>query len=860
MRGRRRAVILVVALMAVTAIPMLTMRDDEQTPAPEAWTSGARRALDMVTNVRAYPNTQLPETGFVQAFSYARTSLQKTGGSTETWRALGPTNIGGRTLALAFNPENPNTLYAGSASGGLWRSYTAGVGENAWEYVSTGFPVLGVAAIAIAPDDSNTIYIGTGEVYGSPETFPGIGIRTTRGSYGIGLLKSSDGGQTWTKSLDWTLDQRRGVQKVRINPLRPQTVWAATTEGIYRSYNAGATWERIHDVPMGTDIKINPTDTTVVFAAHGGMGSPGHGLYRTQDGGATWLKMDLGLDGPTQFFGKAMLAMAPSNPNIVMAGIGNSNGLSNLTESLTWLVKTTDGGDSWSVVSTRDYSIIQGWYSHAVAIHPADPDTVWTAGMRFSPLRSSNGGANLEFVEELGLFEPTVPGNTLAYPFLHWWADYHDIVFHPTDPNTIYFANDGGVFRTTDGGRTSENCNSGYQVTQFYNGFSNSTTDSLLAVGGMQDNGSALYEGTPDWKRVGGGDGGWTAIRNGDLYLSAQFLRLFIQPDRGDGGFIDITPPLRSAPSFIAPFVVSPVNRNTIYAASTLVHRSTNNGSLWQNMNGGQPLDGNPVISMAVSFQNVNLVYAATAPLNTRAGVFRTDDGGIRWSTITQTLPDRFPTDLAVDPRDDRTVYVVFGGFGTGHVFKSTDAGGTWTDAGAGLPDVPTWAVIVDPFASEHVFIGNDLGVFESTDGGATWAQTATGLPDAVMAFDLSVSRVNRKLRMATHGSGVYERPLGSVPTPTEDEPTTFSVALQANYPNPFRTQTVIPYSLAARADVRLAVYDVAGRRVATLVEAQQGSGQHQVVFDAGGLASGTYIARLEAGGAIHTRTMLIVR
>ena len=856
MRNRRRTVTLVLVLMIVAAITILTMSGGEQKTAPEAWTSEARRALDLVNNVRAYPSTQIPEAGFAQAFADAQSSLQKTGGSTLRWRALGPTNIGGRTLALAFNPENPNTLYAGSASGGLWRSYTAGVGEEAWQYVSTGFPVLGVAAIAIAPDDSNTIYIGTGEVYGSPETFPGIGIRTTRGSYGIGLLKTTDGGQTWTKSLDWTLNQRRGVQKIRINPLRPQTVWAATTEGTYRSYDAGATWQRVHDVVMTTDIKINPADTSTVFTANGGMGSPGHGLYRTQDGGATWQKMNLGV--PTTFFGKAMLAMAPSNPDIVMAGIGNSEGL--FEEPLTWLVKTTDGGDTWSVVSTVDYSIIQGWYSHALAIHPLDPDTVWTAGMRFSPLRSSQGGINLEFADELGLFQPAVPGNSLVYPFIQWWADYHDIVFHPTDPNIIYFANDGGVFRTTDGGKTSENCNSGYQVTQFYNGFSNSTTDSVLAVGGMQDNGSALYEGNPAWKRVGGGDGGWTALRGSDLYLSSQFLRLFIQPDRGDGGFIDITPPVRSNPSFIAPFVVSPINRNTIYAGSSLIHRSTNNGGIWQTMNGGQPLDGNPVISMAISFQSVNVVYAATAPLASRARVFRTDDGGIRWSDITQALPDRFPTDLAVDPNDDRTVFVVFGGFGTGHVFKSTDGGDTWIEAGAGLPDVPTWAVTVDPFASDHVFIGNDLGVFESTDGGATWAQTAVGLPDAVMAFDLSVSRVNRKLRVATHGNGVHERALGGLPTPTEEEPTVFSVVLQANYPNPFRTQTVIPYSLAARTDVRLAVYDVAGRRVATLVEAQQGSGQHQVVFEAGDLASGTYIARLEAGGLVQTRTMTIVR
>ncbi|NIW79968.1 MAG: hypothetical protein GWN16_11135, partial [Calditrichae bacterium] len=128
-----------------------------------------------------------------------------------------------RTLVVEFNPQNPNTIFAGSASGGLWRSYSAGRGADAWEYVPTGFPVLGVSSIAFVPGDSNTFYIGTGEVYNYQNVGTDPAYRSTRGSYGIGILKTTDGGQTWSKSLDWSYNQQHGVWAVEVNPLNPNT-------------------------------------------------------------------------------------------------------------------------------------------------------------------------------------------------------------------------------------------------------------------------------------------------------------------------------------------------------------------------------------------------------------------------------------------------------------------------------------------------------------------------------------------------------------------------------------------------------------------------------------------------------------
>ncbi|MBK8706833.1 MAG: hypothetical protein IPN33_26825 [Saprospiraceae bacterium] len=183
------------------------------------------------------------------------------------WEALGPKNIGGRSISLAFHPLDSNIIYVGTASGGLWRTTTAGIGVNAWERISTGYPVLGVGAIAINPNDPDEMYIGTGEVYNYTAAAPNVYNRLTRGSYGIGILKTTDGGATWTKSLDWSLDELTGVWDLVINPQHPSTVWAATTRGLYRSYDAGQNWEIAHDLEMAMDIEMHPQDTTKIWVS-----------------------------------------------------------------------------------------------------------------------------------------------------------------------------------------------------------------------------------------------------------------------------------------------------------------------------------------------------------------------------------------------------------------------------------------------------------------------------------------------------------------------------------------------------------------------------------------------------------------
>ncbi len=828
--------------------------------AQERIRSGARKGLDMLTLARSYPRPALPDTGYATAFTEfsEQRFLAKRSEDVAPWRKIGPANIGGRTLALAINPDNPDIIWAGSASGGLWRSTSAGLGPEPWQRVETGFPTTSISSIALAPDNPEVIFIGTGEVYGSAESFPGIGRRITRGSYGIGILKSSDGGLTWSKSLDWQYNQRRGVQDIAFNPLNANTIWAATTEGTYRSRDGGATWQKVHDVVMATSVVISAQDTNIVNIACGGMGSPGHGLYRSSDGGATWQKADLAALGIDSFLGKAVLAQAVTAPNIVYASIGNSNGDFS-REFGTWLLRSDDSGATWRIVNTLDYARYQGWYSHYVGVSPFDAGFVACGGVQF--YLSRDGGQTLE--------ETSGTINNFKNPnWLH--VDHHDIAFHPNDSLTFYLASDGGVYRTTDGGATFEHCNTGYQTSQFYAGFSSSVLDSNLAMGGMQDNFTAIYEGKPEWRRVIGGDGGWTAMNQSEndiLFGSSQYLRIYKSIDRGLS-WKRLSLPRGWESNFIAPFLLSTADNRTMYAGASAVFRSDDAGETWTVTNNGTLLDrGNPVIAMAGSATDARVVYIATSPLYARSSVFITRDGGESWQQSSGGLPDRFPTDLFVDPTNHDIAYLTFGGFGSSHLFRTTNGGITWVAIDAGVPDVPAWSVMLDPDDTRIIYLGNDLGVFASRDAGETWQPWSEGLPDAVFAMDLSGSPANTSLRVATHGNGVYERPLlSTLPADTPVEVPT-EITLLQNYPNPFSqiAGTTFRFYLPQAEFVSLRIFDLRGRELATLIDQNLPRGWRQINWDGrdnNGLrvGSGVYFFTLRVNATTHRGKLTILR
>ena len=203
---------------------------------------------------------------------------------------------------------------------------------------------------------------------------------------------------------------------------------------------------------------------------------------------------------------------------------------------------------------------------------------------------------------------------------------------------------------------------------------------------------------------------------------------------------------------------MAPSDPDIIYAGAQRLWRSDNLGDLWIPTS-EDPVDGeNPILTIAIDPGNPYLVYVATAsPTGASAGVFKSANGGVSWESM-NGLPDRVAMDISIHPEDPERVYVVFSGFGSAHLYRSEDGGDSWQPLGeAYLPDVPANTLAIDPLYPDHMYLGNDLGVFASTDGGATWVSLAEGLPEALMAMHLSISASNRKLRLATHGHGVYE-------------------------------------------------------------------------------------------------------
>jgi photosystem II stability/assembly factor-like uncharacterized protein len=842
---------IVLSTIVLAAVIVVIQRRTQQPPYK---ISGAFRALEFWAAQRAYPGKVMPDRGHYDAYRWARAGL-KEAAAESPWHSIGPDNIGGRTLDVTFNPQNPRTIYAGSASGGLWRSRTAGVGPAAWEYVDTGFPVLGVSCIAIAPDDTNTIYIGTGEVYGYQDADIGLSIRTTRGTYGIGILKSTDGGATWQKSLDWTTQQKRGVWAIELNPLNSDVLWTGTTEGTYKSTDAGQSWTRVDTTLMVMDLIVHPVDTSTVITACGNLYSPGGGLYRTTDGGASWEPLTQGL--PSGFGGKPQLALYESSPDVLMAsfGWGYTGGAG------TTLCRSEDGGQTWSTMSTVDYSTYQGWYSHLVGMHPRDSSQVICAGIEL--WKSTASGSNLIQKSQFFYVQGTPPAGGPEGPPDYIHVDIHSITYHPDCPDTVYFGTDGGVFRSLDGGETFEGCNGGYQTAQFYNGFSSSMTDSALAMGGLQDNYTAIYHGSPSWQRALYGDGCMTHIRPTDpdvLYGSSQYLGSLYRSNDGGQSWRYLGGNFMGQANFVTPFIFCQADPEVGYAGFSYLYRTINGGQYWYLLNDNQELDGNPVLSLAASSYNTDLVFAGTAPVFGRAHLFRTTDGD-HWEDITGGLPDRYPVDIAVDPVLDSNVYVVFSGFGTSHVWKSADWGETWLDIGQELPDVPTNAVAVDPLYPDHIYVGNDLSVYVSTDGGASWSSFGEGLPPAVIAMDLSISPSNRAIRVATHGNGAYQRPLlGPTGVAGTDGTRPTSFELFQNYPNPFNEGTTIGYRLTETDRVRLDVYNAAGQLVETLVDGRKEAGRHSVRWDARDLASGVYFYKIVVGQRSLMKKCVLLR
>ncbi len=526
--------------------------EEEKESEGHAW-----EMFDWWYSQRAYPNRLIPKDGFWRAwediqqnFSTGTNSFAAT-----SWTSIGPDNVGGRMLSLAIDPTNSNNIWAGAASGGLWKTEVAGEGPNAWNRIETGFPSLSVSAIVTHTTDPQVIYIGTGEI--SRYDIPLVGTPGARSSYGLGIIKSVDGGMNWsTTGLTWTFDQSRAVLAMKMDQQNPSVLWAATSEGLFKTVDAGTSWTLSHNELMAMDVVIDPLDSNVVYVSHGQLGIPPDGvagIYKTTDGGANWTLLSGGL--PATDFGRTSLTIS-SDGQTLYAGVTSASAY-----SIIGLFKTTDKGVSWTNINTTNFTGGQGWYDNTVAVSPVNTNHVLAGGL--DVYLSTDGGPTLT---QVGFwwkgYGGVVPAGGPEGPSDYVHADQHAIMFDPQTPQTVYVACDGGVFKSLDGGATWAGKNGDLQTTQFYAGFANGTLTQNLALGGLQDNGTLLYRGLPSWDKTFGGDGGWCAIDSVNENLMFEeyvYLRMSRSTDGGDNWSI-IHPLSSGSANFIAPFVVPESN------------------------------------------------------------------------------------------------------------------------------------------------------------------------------------------------------------------------------------------------------------------------------------------------------------
>jgi len=758
------------------------------------------KQMDLWSEMRTYPNKNMDASEFNSSFQLSRamlTSQASTNAPNATqvtpWVELGPKNFSGRILSIGFHPTNPNIMWVGSASGGLWKTTTGGTGAAGginWTYVPTGFPVLGVPSIAVNPLDGNEIYIGTGEVYNStPGGSTGAGhIRTFRGTYGIGILKSIDGGVTWTKTLDFTNTSLKGVMDIVINPATPANVFAATTDGIYRTTNSGASWTLIHNVTYAMDLVFKPGDPNVLYSGSGNFLSANNGIYKTINANAatpTFTKLTSGLPNPIS--GKIMLAMSAATPTKIYASVGKDP----LSSDVQGLYMSTNEGATWAATGVANMLGTQGWYGHDIAVSQANSNNlIWA---ELNTYRSTDGGvttSNTGVWSQWDIANTTVgdltEGVSNVTNYVH--ADVHRISPSPHNTSTFFLCTDGGLFRTTDNGATFNTLNGGLNTSQIYANMTVHPTNASYMLIGLQDNEAAVYEGNPGFRRIGNlGDGFHTAMNStGTIQFVESYYFARRRSTNSGASFGSSSPQTPAAENacFNVPMVFSKVAGSAyMFAGTNLFKRSTDAGLNWTNLNAGNPIAGSlcPAISMVAPTNDI--VYFSTAPGGAvRSKLWKTTNATAASPTftdITGTLPDRYYSGIEVDPTDPNRVFVTLSGFGTSHIYMSVDGGTTWSDLGGGLPNVPHNAVFISPVPGAagrgQVYVGNDLGIFVANSVpltgplGATttvtWHNYSQGMGDATMVSDILATNT-LKLRVATYGRGIWETDLASTTLP----------------------------------------------------------------------------------------------
>ncbi len=682
---------------------------------------------------RAYPSGEIPEDALQKALLERQLleqqfRLQNESAASEvtaSWSLLGPTEVSspqgivsGRVTAIVTDSRNPETVYIGAAGGGVWRSTDGG---GTWQ--SLGDDLLSLVSGSLALDErTGTLYYGTGD-HGA-------------GTYGAGVLRSHDGGATWISSNGWDSERNKPqfrlgtTPRILLHPDDPQTIFLARSSGLWRSTDGGDSWFRLVG-GVATDVAIHPDNPSRMFLALGrNLGSAGNGVYRSDDGGNTWGRV-AGLPFGEEI-GRISLAVAPSNGAVVYAVLVRSQ-----NQQLRGVYRSVDGGDSWNGLPAP-LSLFDsngrghGFFDNFVAVDPRDANVAYLGGVEL--WKTINGGlvwVLLSLVDQRIIHE-----------------DQFSIAFKPADPDTVYIGNDGGIYKTTDGGATWASLNSGLPITQI-NSVAVHPQDPQIALAGTQDQGLIRFAGSSTWEQLFRGDAGAVMFDpvNPNIILTTKNL---MRPRRSvDGGasFSDISAGIdpRDRGAFYPPVVASPENPGFLYFGTHRVWNSIDGGATWVPIS-PDLTDGGALTALAVSPGSSSAIWAGSSD-----GRVHVSTGLGFWHSITG-LPRRWVTSILPDPRNPGVVYLTVSGFGTGHIFKITGTGNTLTDISGNLPNAPANAVAIDERGP--LYVATDVGVFRSEDG-TSWASFNAGLPNAFVT-SLALDTSSGTLTAGTFGRSAY--------------------------------------------------------------------------------------------------------
>ncbi|MCL6566447.1 MAG: glycosyl hydrolase [Acidobacteriia bacterium] len=683
------------------------------------------------------------------------------------WREIGPFR-GGRAIAVAGIPGDPNTFYFGAVAGGVWKTTDGG---NTWTPIFDKQPVASIGAIAVAPSDPNVIYVGTGEA-------------CIRGniSHGNGVYKSTDAGKTWQHV---GLEDTRTIGALIVHPKNPDIAYVAalghvygpnTERGVFRTTDGGKTWEKVlyKDEKTGAiDIAFVPSNPRILFAAlweaHRtpwslSSGGPGSGLYKSTDGGTSWRRLE-GNGLPRGILGRIGVSVSGADPNRVWALIEAEDG---------GLYRSDDGGETWQLINADRTFRQRAWYYTHVVADPQNRETVYVLNVGLH--RSTDGGRTF---------------TTLRAPH----GDHHGLWIDPTDPQRMINANDGGANITHNGGQTWTRQDN-QPTAQFYHVITDDQFPYYI-YGAQQDNSTVAIASRSDdggidrsdWYPVGGCESGYIApLPDGSIVYAgcyggqitrwerktrqAQQISAWPENPMGQGAG-----ELKHRFQWTAPILISPHDPKVLYHAAEVLFMSTDEGMSWtaispdltRNDRSKQGPSGGPITKDNTSVEYYNTIFTVVESPHERGTIWVgtddglvhiTRDGGKTWQNITpRDLPEwSLISLLEVSPHDPATAYIAVDRHELDdyrpYIYKTNDYGKTWRKITNGIPENTfVRAVREDPKRRGLLYAGTETGVYVSFDDGANWQSLQLNLPTTPI-HDLVVKRDD--LIVATHGRSFW--------------------------------------------------------------------------------------------------------